>query len=61
MRVVSLVKPNNLILSLMYPEEGTTAGALQHSYCGHYEWILAARVVWGVFHVVWERGCTRER
>ena len=45
----------------MYPEEGTTAGALQHSYCGHYEWILAARVVWGVFHVVWERGCTRER
>jgi hypothetical protein len=33
------------------PKEGTTAGALQHSYCDHYEWILAARVVWGVFHV----------
>ena len=35
-----------------YPEEGTTAGALQHSYCGHYEWILVARVVWVVCYVV---------
>ena len=44
----------------IYPKEGTTAGALQHSYCERYEWILAARVVWGVFHVVWERGsCVR--
>jgi hypothetical protein len=33
----------------VYPKEGTTAGALQHSYCERYEWILAARVVWGVF------------
>ena len=36
------------------PKGGTTAGALQHSYCGHYEWILVARVVWVVCYVVWE-------